>query len=337
MKKLLYTIIILTAFFVSGPLTPAWGTDYFACAAGEVHANNVWCTAAHANGSCSNDGTTEGDTAAILVAGNSFYANGCTMTIESGFTATKISTAANGEVAGGGFTLNSASYPNLTLTTAVEGGTTDCLTISGEMESGETITIIGNLTGSATTGSARAVYVTATVGGVTIGSGGSPTTITGGAGAYSSAGIYVNSATGIITVNGNCQAAKGMGCYYLCNSTGSFTVNGNCIGGTADPDGHGCFAIGSTGITVNGSIINGTRSAGAAGTIVWNPVAPASGVGSYFESDGNGTKVAVGKVTNEAAADVAAKIDSAEYFIKFDDHAITQGTKTAGGGGAWGF
>lgn len=286
----------------------AWGADYFACAAGEVHENNKWCTSAHVTGSCANDGTTEANTAAILVAGNNFYANGCTMTIADSFTVSLISTldgdGAGNAVAGGGFTIGlTDTITNKTLTTTITAGTTDCLTITDIADANNGVLIIvGDITGAST---------------------GTQVGINDGRA----------DADSLLTINGNITGGSNANSYgYYPYNTGTTNITGNLTGGS-----HAAAEavyVGSSGaVTVTGNLIASTSAAPYRGKVRWTPTAPSSGVtGHYIKFDGGGTAVYAGKNTDDAA-----KALTTFYYIDPTDGTSDQGSATTGGGGAWGF
>lgn len=317
MKKILLSILLILAFATNG-----FSADYFACAADEVHANNVWCTAAHANGSCSNDGTTEADTGAILSAGNSFYANGCAMTITSNVTVAKLSTAANGEVAGGGFTV---STNGVVIQANLEADTTTALFITGAGvavtlgSSGTPITIQG---GSAAT--AYGVYDQHT------GVGSTTTvyaTITGGTNITAKGYYSTSSSVGGVNIIGTCVGGTtAVGCQNKHATTGTMTVL-NCYGAAAGIAQSGCYAVDGGKITVTGDIKNTDVATGVFGVIEY---APATASNFIWFTLGTDIYLSV-----PPAAD---KILTTGSFVNSTDGTVDSGTASAGGGGgAWGF
>jgi hypothetical protein len=345
MKKLILAITMILLVSV-----PSFATDYYGGAAGKnLNADDLWYEAV--SGSCTGSGSAVASST-VLQAGNNLFANGCTIAITDSFTATKISTENGGAanaVAGGSFTLTTASVTGKTLTANIVAGDSACLTLTGNGAGTPVLTIIGNLTGG--TGSADyAVTTNHSVGTLNIGSSGTPSTITGG-GNVSAYGFY-NTAMGPITAyasivgatsvgwsnNGNATvsitgSATGVGNVngYHNSSTGATTMTGNCTGSSTGY-GMGCYAASTGAITVVGNIVNGTRGVGAGGTIIWTPTAPANGAtGHYVKFDGGGTAVFAGKNTDDAT-----KALTTFYYIDPTDGTSDQGSATGtGGGGAW--
>jgi hypothetical protein len=340
MKKYLIILFLLIA-------APAWGTTYYACGNGNLNDANLFDDV----DTCGSPEFEYGG--AIPASGDTIEANGYSIAINT-------DPGPNGKVilntaAGGGFTATAAGDYTITadIGLAAKNGTTDVLTV-GSGANVVTATILGNIYGG---GSANADGLVISGSGVTvtIGSVGSPVTITGG-GNSSAFGVndvhtvttttvyaaitgstgrgYVfGGATGSVAVTGNCTGGATPG--FNTTAAGTSSVTGDCTGGTVF-DTAGCKASSTGAMTITGSLISSTRDVGAVGTIRWTPVDPGSGVGSKIKMDGGGTPIYVGKVTNELAAAVAAKVSAGEYFIKFDDGVSTVGT-AASGGGSYGF
>lgn len=321
MKKLLLIIGFLLI------ASQAWATDYFGCATASINSDSTFCTTP--TGSCA--GSTSVTAATALQAGNNLYANGCTLSITDSFTATKISTedgdGAGAAVAGGKFTLSTTTVSGKTLTTAIKAGSTDCLEISGTGAANPVLTIIGQLDGSETTAGADAVYDQHTAGTVVLGASGSPITINGGNG-YNGRGYSFNTTTGVTTIYANANAITGTGVFVFISSTGSASITGTCTGSSTAGTFAGCDSAGTTGLVVNGNIVNGTGSQGTSGSIVWNPTAPSNGVnGNYIKFNGGGTAVYAGKNTNDAS-----KALTTFYYIDPTDGGSDVGTASTGGG-----
>ncbi len=158
--------------------------------------------------------------------GDVAYANTRTVTITANVTCDKLSTRGdNGATAGGGFTV-AAGSTGLTVTAAIEAGTTTCLT--SNLISGQTLTVdasVGGIVG----GSADIAFgvVNAVAGTLAI-----TGNCTGGSG--SSAHGVQNSSSGTITITGNCTGGSGNSTFAANNnSTGTLTITGNCTGGSA--------------------------------------------------------------------------------------------------------
>jgi len=223
--------------------------------------------------------------------------------------------------AGGNYSFALATAPATTSIDITAGGA-PCVLITGTT-AGKTLGVAGStFTASPTTALAHAVASTHTTNAVAI-----VANLVGSSGS-TGAGFYTNNNASAINLTGNATAASGIGLNNSGNAVSSIT--GNCIGSStaasyAIP---GCYCNGSGGLTVNGSIINGSSSSGAQGKIIWNPTAPGSGVGHYFKSDGGGTAVFVGKAT-------VSDTISTKYVIRSTDGVPTVGTAASGGGGAY--
>lgn len=305
MKKLLITIIILLFSL------PALATDYYAGkASGNINADDVWFTTS--TGSCTGSTGVSGATA--LQAGNTLYSNGCSLTVNVSFTATKITNAAGSGTVGGSFAVATSTSP-LTLTTAVENGATadDCLAISGSANANPALTVVGAITGGSTA-NGHAVADTHTVGTVVV-----TGNVTGGSNA-SAYGIYHYANTGNLSITGNITGATGYGLY---GGTAGETITGDCIAGTAS----GCVNT-SGNMTITGNLVNSATATGANGRIIWTP-----GATNYIKvmSASTPTYQYYGKPP------AASNVETDDYIINLTDGIQTQGTASGGGGGAWAY
>jgi hypothetical protein len=332
MKKLLFVILMVLV------TTPCFAvTSWFACAATQnINAGNEWSSTPSGTCTCTAGSYLTWDT---QIAGDSFYANGCTslaINVDPQGTgagkgtvllSTEDGDGAGAGVAGGGFTYATATA--ITMTMDVVAGTTTALVITGSNAATRTIT--GNLTGSATTAAKHAVDDNHTVGTIAIGGNATCGTQT------TTYGIEL-SGSGTLTIAGNCVAVGGVGCRVTLS--GQLIVAGNCVGSDT-VDFAGCHAYGTGGlVTVTGNIIYGLRGGGAYGAVTWAPASAKNfiqttvGTDAYASagvgSDAGGTQV--------TAANTAATISAGTYFVKKDDGVYTQGSATAGGGTtAYGF
>ncbi len=315
MKKTFSIILLgyLIAFLVVGP--SAWATDYYGGAAGKnLNANDLWYEAV--SGNCTGSGSPVAS-ATVLQAGNTLYANGCTIAITDSFTATKISTELGGAanaVAGGGFTLATGTVSGKTFTTITQAGTTPCVTISGNGAGTPVDTFAGKVIG----GSASVAYgisSTHTVGTIRVSEdvdGGTNTT---------AEGVHWSGANGSFdltkTATGKTAPAISI------TSTGTVTVV-NCVGSdTANIA--GCQALSTGAITSTGNIINGARGVGAVGTITW---APASALNYVAYTVGTDRFASIPPANTNVKAGV--------QYVDPADGTTETGT-LAGGGGAWAF
>ncbi len=181
-----------------------------------------------ATGNWSNPATWDGGT--LPGPGDDVRSNGFTVTINQSITVLSIqTTAASPAVAGGGFTLNTTTFNNLTLTCNIQCGTTTCLTVSGT----GVVNIIGNSTGGIGNGSNG------------IGVANTPTinitgNLTGGTGQGNSgcSGLFITgSVGGTVNLTGNCTGGSG----------GSNQNNGYCGAGVI------AATLNMTGIAYGGS------------------------------------------------------------------------------------
>jgi hypothetical protein len=303
MRKILFSLLIIC--FLA---TPCFSTKWFA-GAGDTDFNAVSSGTTSSVWNDNADGTSGNylDWSTQPTNGDIFIANGATIAIDDniGTGAITVSLTTEGSdhggTDGGGFTVDLGTYPNLTFYINVVGGSTTVLTVSGTMEAGETLTIIGN--------------------------------VTGGQGS-SDKGIYSSHKVGAINITGNVTGGAISDCHGIhINDTGTASVTGNCIGSDTG-SAYGCVASSSGALTVVGNIINGNRGTGVAGSIIWNPTAPANGVtGHYVKFDGGGTEVYAGKNTDDAT-----KALTTFYYIDPTDGTSDQGSASSGGsGGGWAY
>lgn len=317
LKTFLLAILMVLVF-----VTTSFATDYYAGkAATNINADDLWFTTS--TGSCG--GSTGASGATALQAGNTLYANGCDVTVNASFTATKISTAAGAGTSGGSFNVVTSTSP-LTITAAVEGGATSSkpgLVITGNANANPALTIIGDITGGSASG-AHGVSSSYTVGTIII-----QGAITGGSHSGTN-GYYSGSNTGTVEVTGNVSGATGPGLQIVSSAAGS-KVTGNCIGSTGNV-GVGCTSAGSGGLKIYGNIINNTRSVGAHGSVYWNP--SATNYLSIKTTDGS-TVMYLPSTTNLPVTNVKTGV---EYGYD-GSTGPNVGTLSAGGagGGTWGF
>ncbi len=355
MKKFSLFIGVLIALLISQPAHAV--TKWYACASSGNMSAIQWSSTPSGSCTC----TAGADlTWNSQIAGDSFYANGCTAIAVNvdpkgtgGSAGTVTLSTADGDaagagVAGGGFTYATAAQ--LTITANIAGGTTTCLTITGS-QAGAAGTILGNLSAAAGYG----VADSHTVGTLTIGSSETHSTVTGGTAtatyayahtgtgpvtAYMDIAASANSAAVLDTNNSltiiGSATASGDNSALFKNGGTNLTFNGDCIASTGI--GVGCSAY-SGNITVNGNIVGTATAMGASNRIIWAPataqnyfkIGTTAGAFLYLSaglgSDSGGTQI--------TGANTAAKVSSGTYFVKKDDGVFTQGTASGGGGGAW--
>lgn len=212
--------------------------------------DSMWNTAADGSGSWL---TPASLTAADILAANAKTA----ILLNADVTALRLSTAAEGGTAGGGFTvdLSNATGASRTVNANLLAGTTVCLghstspytgkrlTINGTITGGTATdavglritntgsvnfiaTLLGNMTGGSGT-NAHGVYITAQAN-YTIGAAGSPITVTAGPGAGISDGFYDNGAAGVKFLYANFVAtAYGAGGAMTASGSDNVTWVGN--------------------------------------------------------------------------------------------------------------
>lgn len=307
MKKLLLIIFILLL------AVNALGTDYYACNSSTDITSNNWCTAgASGLGSCA--GTADTNWSTANNSSHTLYANGCTLAIPNGTTvsAGKLSTkdgdAGGDAVAGGGFTVL-VNNDVVTIASAIEAGSTDCLTI-GSGTNTITATLTGNITGGDST-NADGVYITGTNTTVNIGSSGSPVTITAGT-AIMANGVYdQHTTTEVSTVYANLVGNSSTGeAYYMGN--GLLTLTGDATGGSESVS-NGLYNSGTGTVTMTGNCKGPTSSGvlanygcynASTGTInlTGNCEGSTSSPASGCYSPGTGAIVVTGNIINTPRA-----------------------------------
>lgn len=240
-----------------------------------INSVNQWNSAANGSGSWL--------TWASLDPSDILVANGKTsITINVNTTCARLTTAATGGTAGGGFILSSG----ITLTAAVEGGSTTCVTLSSG-----SATIVGNITTSVFAG---AVVVSST-GTLTV-----TGNVTGGSG--NAIGI-TNSSTGTVNITGNVTGGSSTNTFGVSNaSTGTVNVTGTVTGGTSWLSSG--ITNGTGTITITGNVFAGSgsgahaavNSSSAGGVItVTGDVYPSTAANALANQQSSG--VALGRCT----------------------------------------
>jgi len=228
-------------------------------------------------------------------------------------TCARLTTAAEGGTAGGGFTLSGSAA--VAITADITAGTTTCLTSTHTGTGANGVTVLGDLTCGGTA-SAHCWLQTGT-GDLTVGSALSPVTVTGGS---NNNQVLRCISTGTITIYGDCiGGTHGQSrCVYANGNiivlygnvtavsagipvevrVGRITINGTCTGGGSAPAllhftdagnqitvNGDVLAGGSAGaygirndsvngsVTVVGSLIDTEQCGATAGKIYWQPVA----------------------------------------------------------------
>jgi hypothetical protein len=331
MKKLISLIVL---FLVAIP-TLGFAASYYGCANAAINANYTFCETPAGTGAVTADTALEGT--------HTLYANGYTITIPESLvmSTAKLSNKDDGGdmVDGGKFTVNTTGWTStttaLTVTTLEVGATTDLISITGTGTVDPATGSIFTLTaGTCTAGSAANTYCVSdarTTNASKVSA--SFTTLTGG-GNNSAYGWCGNSNSSAILTALSVTSAIGSGSApaIYTNASGTVTQTGKCVGSATSFAIPGCRGNNSTTpLYIVGSLEWGTAGTGsgppAAGNFVWQPVAPASGGGSYILTTG-GTPVYVGIPSAGNAADVVA----GKYFIQKTDGVPTVGTASSGGG-----
>lgn len=353
MKKYLLPILIAALLPVQ-----AIATVYYGGAADKnINGDDLWYTAV--TGSCAGDGSPVA-WATVNQAGNSIYANGCTIAIPNTANITvDVDLVSNIEqntpdadaVDGGGFTYVTAATYSLTINSNMSAGGADLLAISGSA-SGTKVTVNGDLTGG-TGSNANVINTTHTVGTVAIvgdivgGSvstgthtvlvgGTGPVTITGNVTGGSLANVagVIMTGNSTVTITGTLTGGSENQTYALQNGTasGTATVNGDCVGGSGFMAECANSSGASSSVTITGNIIGtATTALPYRGSVIWAP----SAATKYIKVISDGTPAAYYMTPNPdpAVTDVKSGVT-----YGFDGSSVYTGTYSGGdGGGAWGF
>jgi hypothetical protein len=309
MKRILLSILIVLML-----ASPAFAASYYAQKSGNINADDVWFDAPTGG---------SGVTGATALAGtHDLYANSFTVTINTSFSAAKISTEAGPAPGTATGTFNTVISTPVTITANIVAGGSACLV---PVNSTGNVTVVGNSTG----GSGANTY------GINCGNGNAISlsgTATGGSSVSNAAGVYQGS-SGTALLN-NVTGAASYGLYSI--SVGTASVTGTVTGGsTAGSD--GIRALGTGAVTITGNIVNTATAAGASGRITYTPANNTKYIryGDVYYSAGLGSDVGGTAITG---ANTAAKVATGTYFVKKDAGVYTQGAAASGGGGgAWGF
>lgn len=299
-------------------------SNWFKTSTGDTMAAGTWSAAS--TGSCTGSGATL--TWADRTAGDRFYANGCATTsinADPGVSGVQVNldnSNGNGATAGGTYTITLAA---MTLAVnGLNGNATELLAVTGNT-AGLTIGVAGS---TFIAGAGHAINDTHTVVAVNyVGN------FTGGS-ASTAYGLRFYSSSGSAAVTGVCTGTTGAGCVAF--GTAPMTVTAAsifaCVGGStaAAYAGVGCSGPNSGGITITGSLKNGTKSAATAGYITWTPRHTGT-TWDFFESQ-NGTPVYA------SVPPATSVVLSPNNFGAVDGSLYQTGVASAGaGGGAWGF
>lgn len=322
MKKLLLALIFLLI------AAPAYSATWYACKTANIDSvsagttSDVWYSAAACTGGSFYTWTSTFDDG--LNAGDILRANSYTITITVNPGATGKKVILDTLTAGGGFAFGMGS--NLTINADITAGTTDCLTLTG---SANTLTIVGNITGSSTTNSKSGVLDGRTGGTVVI-----TGNVSGGAN-NSAVGFKKTAAGGTVTISGNCSGGtrSGGGCMFD-GFYATVTVAGDCVGGgSAGTSSYGCAMVAnaSASMIVQGNILDSATSVAIYGKVQWQPGAATN----YYRKLNNSTGPAYYYMTPNPDPAVTNVKTGVTYG--FDGSSAYTGTYSAGGGGAWSF
>jgi len=225
----------------------------------------------------------------------------------------RLSTAAEGGTAGGGFTVASA----VTITANIVAGTTTCLTASG---AGYTLAIIGDCTGGTKVGK-YCLLITSALKAVNI-----TGDVTGGS--TTDAQCLRNESTASINISGDVTGGSGAAAFGLDNrSTGAVAITGNLSYG-AGTNAHGVRNLGAGVVTVTaGNLLSSASGvAFSGGCLIYHP-----GATNYIQiakTTGGAGTYKYGKTI--PAADVRSGVDGDGA------NAPATGTLVAGAGGMGG-
>jgi hypothetical protein len=211
--------------------------NYFARKAGNINAVDVWATTPSG---------TAADVWSTFTSADTLHSNSFAITVNvSTMVGTVRNDNANSATAGGSFTLSNG----VTLTANVVAGGVTCVSYSGT--SGNSATIVGNLTGGTSTnanGASNASSGTLNITG----------NCTGGSGGSSRCAF--NASSGTINITGSVtgsSAAVGEGAYN--SSTGTINITGNVTGGGLNTS-YGATNISTGTMTITGNVTGGSVS-----------------------------------------------------------------------------
>jgi hypothetical protein len=209
--------------------------NYFARKAGNINAVDVWATTP--SGTAANVWST-------FTNADTLHSNGFNITVNVSTTVGTVrNDNANGATTGGSFTL----FNGVTLTANVVAGGVTCVSYSGT--SGNSATIVGNLTGGTGTNASGASNTSSGTLNIT-------GNCTGGSGSSSRCAFNASSGTMNITgsVTGS-SAAVAEGAYN--SSTGTINITGNVTGGGLNTS-YGATNISIGTLTITGSVTGGS-------------------------------------------------------------------------------
>lgn len=297
MKK--YFLLILILLMPTG----AWGTTWYGCGANSANIDDAsfWEDAVGCDGNIL--------TWNNQVAGDIFEANGKTGIVVrvdpkgTGGSAGKVHLKTT---AGGGFSITAAG--TYTVTADITAGTTDCLTINGTANA-IVATVLGDITGSAATANAEGLVLGGSNLTATIGSSGTPVTITGGA----AHGVLDNhtgsgkTTTVYATINGG--TATNIAGYVANAASGTVNVIGTSNGGAATTNVRGLYKSNAATVSLDGDCVGGSvlgsegcHNAGTGGSFTVKNCTGGSDDGAGCRGFGTYPITVTGNITSTATA-----------------------------------
>lgn len=325
MKKIIFVISFLLI------AVNVFATDYYGGAAGKnINADDLWYEAV--SGSCSGSGSPVAS-ATVLQEGNTLYANGCTIAINTSFTATEITNKLGGAanaVAGGGYTIAGAA----TVTSNVVASDTNNTAVITASAGSYTIEVVGNITAGAGRG--------------LVGAANNTINVTGNVTAAAEIGVYNNNA-GAVNITGNVTGGSVIQKHGLHTAYGGGTVTGTVTGGAA-VGAAGVNCTGTTGMTLTGNLVNTATANASQGKIIYSPASPANYIqyGAtkyYYDIPDAASVLSSDTVAGESGTydEAARNTDPGEENVrsgttyKIQNSEKTGSMSAGGGGGAWGF
>jgi hypothetical protein len=328
MKKNILFILLsyLVASLILPPLTMA--TNYYAGKTStNIHDNALWFTTS--TGTCT--GSSGVSSATALSAGNVLYANGCNnILIDS--TVNVAVTLSNKTAQTGYFGLTTSASPITLNVTALEASGQYVLDVSGNASGNPVATIVATtMTGGVGAGF-YAVNDRHTSGTVDV----SGNVVGGTSTAY---GYAFTGATGAVTIRGTMTGVVAAG-FRNGSSGGTVTLTGTCVGSDTTLNAPGCSGGSAGKLYVIGNIIDGIRSTGVEGTIIWQPGPTnyrlCAADSSYTTNTIDSHAVVSGPVTDGTSWNNSSTLTAPANIQKGKSVGTATGTMGSGGG-AWSF
>lgn len=319
MKKLLLILCLLFS-------TNAFATDWYACSGSGNMSTRDW----YSNpGSEIADCTCVSPTGQLIwnnqALGDSFYANGCSISIDvdpqgTGQSAGTVTIRTDTGIGrtGGTFTVATSTSP-ITVHANREAGTSVCLAVSGSANANPALTLLGYSKGGSGINT-HGTQSSHTVGTLALGT----AVNTGGSGA-GARGFYLSSA-GPVTFSGSCIGKLAAGCENA--GGGNYTWAADCIGSDTSVDTVGCRNASTGSITITSNLLNNTKGAAISGNVYWNPASASNYYRVQGPTSGSWEYLSMPPAITDVKNGVTYGSDGTNPLV---------GNYTAsGGGGTWG-